>query len=177
METQSSQARAGLSPDDGAPEHSGAAHGPGGLAARIDRLPSEENACLQAAAVVGKDVPFPLLQEIAELPEDALRHGLTHLQAAEFLYEISLFPDLEYPATRPHPPGCLWEPPAGAAARSPCADRRGHRAALPRPADQQVDRLATMPFEASCGTRPSPTWIRPATRRQRARPTGRRGLV
>ena len=66
------------------------------LAARIDRLPSEEKRLLQAAAVVGKDVPFPLLQEIAELPEDALRHGLTHLQAAEFLYEISLFPDLEY---------------------------------------------------------------------------------
>lgn len=66
------------------------------LAARIDRLPSEEKRLLQAAAVVGKDVPFPLLQEIAELPEDALRHSLTHLQAAEFLYEISLFPDLEY---------------------------------------------------------------------------------
>ena len=27
---------------------------------------------------------------------EALRRGLTHLQAAEFLYEIRLFPDLEY---------------------------------------------------------------------------------
>jgi tetratricopeptide (TPR) repeat protein len=46
--------------------------------------------------VIGKDVPYPLLQAIAELPEDALRQGLARLQAAEFLYETSLFPDLEY---------------------------------------------------------------------------------
>ncbi len=66
------------------------------LAARIDRLPFEEKRLLQSAAVIGKDVPFPLLQAIVEMPEEALRHGLTHLQAAEFLYETSLFPDLEY---------------------------------------------------------------------------------
>ena len=41
-------------------------------------------------------MPFPLLQAIAELPEEALRGALTHLQAAEFLYEASLFPELEY---------------------------------------------------------------------------------
>ncbi len=66
------------------------------LAARLDRLPPEEKRLLQAAAVVGKDVPYPLLQAIAELPEEALRQGLAHLQAAEFLYEMSLFPDPEY---------------------------------------------------------------------------------
>jgi class 3 adenylate cyclase/tetratricopeptide (TPR) repeat protein len=66
------------------------------LAARIDRLPPEEKRLLQTAAVIGKDVPFALLQAIAELPEDTLRLGLTHLQAAEFLYETSLFPELEY---------------------------------------------------------------------------------
>jgi predicted ATPase len=66
------------------------------LAARIDRLPPEEKRLLQMAAVIGKDVPFALLQAITEMPEDALRLGLTHLQAAEFLYETSLFPELEY---------------------------------------------------------------------------------
>jgi class 3 adenylate cyclase/tetratricopeptide (TPR) repeat protein len=66
------------------------------LAARMDRLPPEDKRLLQAAAVVGKDVPYPLLQAIAELPEEALRQGLTHLQTAEFLYELSLFPDPEY---------------------------------------------------------------------------------
>src|SRR5262249_57202845 len=66
------------------------------LAARIDRLAPEDKRLLQAASVIGKDVPFGLLQAIGELAEDALRGGLTRLQAAEFLYEARLFPDLEY---------------------------------------------------------------------------------
>ena len=61
------------------------------LAARIYRLPSEEKQLLQAAAVIGTEVPFPLLEAIAELPEAALHRGLAHLQAAEFLYETRLF--------------------------------------------------------------------------------------
>jgi class 3 adenylate cyclase/tetratricopeptide (TPR) repeat protein len=66
------------------------------LASRIDRLPLDEKRLLQSAAVIGKDVPFGLLQGIARLPDEDLRRGLAHLQAAEFLYETSLFPDLEY---------------------------------------------------------------------------------
>ncbi len=66
------------------------------LAARIDRLPPDEKRLLQSAAVIGKDVPFALLQAIADQPEHELRRGLAHLQAGEFLYEASLFPDLEY---------------------------------------------------------------------------------
>jgi class 3 adenylate cyclase/tetratricopeptide (TPR) repeat protein len=66
------------------------------LAARIDRLPPEEKRLLQAASVIGKNVPLALLHAIADLPEDTLRRGLAHLQAAEFLYETSLFPDLEF---------------------------------------------------------------------------------
>jgi class 3 adenylate cyclase len=66
------------------------------LAARIDRLPPEEKRLLQAAAVVGTDVPFLLLQALGEIPEATLRGALTHLQAAEFLYETRLFPELEY---------------------------------------------------------------------------------
>jgi class 3 adenylate cyclase len=66
------------------------------LAARIDRLAPGDKRLLQAAAVVGKDVPFPLLEAIAEEPKERLREGLARLQAAEFLYEARLFPDLEY---------------------------------------------------------------------------------
>ncbi len=66
------------------------------LASRIDRLPPEEKRLLQAAAVVGKDVPFVLLQAIAEEPEARLRVGLARLQAAELIYETRFFPDLEY---------------------------------------------------------------------------------
>ena len=66
------------------------------LAARIDRLPAEEKRLLQTAAVIGTEVPLPLLQTIAELPEAVLHRSLTHLQAAEFLYETQLFPDHAY---------------------------------------------------------------------------------
>ena len=66
------------------------------LAARIDRLPAAEKRLLQTAAVIGTEVPLPLLQAIAELPEAALHRGLAHLQAAEFLYETRLFPEPEY---------------------------------------------------------------------------------
>ena len=41
------------------------------LAARIDRLPPEEKRLLQTAAVIGTEVPLPLLQAIA----DAARGG------------------------------------------------------------------------------------------------------
>jgi class 3 adenylate cyclase/tetratricopeptide (TPR) repeat protein len=66
------------------------------LAARIDRLPPEAKRLLQTAAVIGTEVPLPLLHAIAELPEATLHGGLAHLQAAEFLYETRLFPDHEY---------------------------------------------------------------------------------
>jgi tetratricopeptide (TPR) repeat protein len=66
------------------------------LAARIDRLAPEDKRLLQTASVVGKDVPFGLLQAVAEQPDEALRRGLDRLHAAEFLYEAGLFPDLEY---------------------------------------------------------------------------------
>jgi tetratricopeptide (TPR) repeat protein len=66
------------------------------LAARIDRLSPEDKRLLQAASVIGKDVPLGLLQAIAGLPDEALRQGLARLQAAEFLYEARLFSDLEY---------------------------------------------------------------------------------
>jgi class 3 adenylate cyclase len=66
------------------------------LAARIDRLPQDEKHLLQTAAVIGTEVPFPLLHAIADVPEEALHRNLTHLQATEFLYETSLFPERVY---------------------------------------------------------------------------------
>ncbi len=66
------------------------------LEARIDRLSPKDKRLLQTASAIGKDVPFALLKAIVERPDDDLRAGLTRLQAAEFLYEVRLFPDLEY---------------------------------------------------------------------------------
>jgi tetratricopeptide (TPR) repeat protein len=66
------------------------------LAARIDRLPVEDKALLQTAAVVGTDVPMAVLAGVAGGPANELAEGLARLQAAEFLYETRLFPDVEY---------------------------------------------------------------------------------
>ena len=66
------------------------------LAARIDRLPPEDKRLLQTAAVIGTEVSLPLLHAIAETPDEALYSSLAHLQAAEFLYETSLFPEHAY---------------------------------------------------------------------------------
>jgi tetratricopeptide (TPR) repeat protein len=66
------------------------------LAARIDRLPAEDKRLLQAASIIGRDVPFTLLQAIADSPEDTIRRALVHLEASDFIYETNASPDLEY---------------------------------------------------------------------------------
>ena len=66
------------------------------LSARIDRLGEAQKRLLQEAAVIGKDVPFALLQAVCGLHEQDLRARLHELQAAEYVYESRLFPDLEY---------------------------------------------------------------------------------
>ena len=66
------------------------------VADRIDRLPIDEKHLLQTAAVIGVAVPFTLVRAVTELSDERLKICISHLQAAEFLYETSLFPDLEY---------------------------------------------------------------------------------
>jgi len=66
------------------------------IAARIDRLSPEHKRLLQAASVIGKDVPLALLHAITDQDEGAVGNGLRELQATEFLYETRLFPDAEY---------------------------------------------------------------------------------
>jgi DNA-binding NtrC family response regulator/predicted ATPase len=66
------------------------------LAARIDRLAPAEKRLLQAAAVIGKDVPFALLRALAALPEERLRRALRHLHAAELCYEKRPMPAAVY---------------------------------------------------------------------------------
>jgi class 3 adenylate cyclase/tetratricopeptide (TPR) repeat protein len=66
------------------------------LAARIDRLSPEAKHVLQSASVIGKDLPYPVLAAIADLPEDALRAALGQLKSGELLYEASFFPEIEY---------------------------------------------------------------------------------
>ena len=66
------------------------------IAARIDRLGATDKALLQMASVFGKDVPFGLLQAIAEIAEDELHAAIGRLRAAEFLHEFEFLPDVQY---------------------------------------------------------------------------------
>jgi tetratricopeptide (TPR) repeat protein len=66
------------------------------LAARIDRLPREEKRLLQTAAVIGHEVSLPLLQAVADMPEEVLHRSLAHVQSTEFLYETRLFPERDF---------------------------------------------------------------------------------
>ncbi len=71
------------------------------LAARMDRLPEREKAVLQAAAVVGREVPEPVLQRVVELPPIELDATVQHLVAREFLHETALYPEREYAFKHP----------------------------------------------------------------------------
>ncbi len=73
------------------------------LAARIDRLAAAK-ALLQAAAVIGKEVPEPALHMVSGLDDEALAVGLKELIAAGFLYEAEIYPErvlaFSHPLTR-----------------------------------------------------------------------------
>jgi class 3 adenylate cyclase/tetratricopeptide (TPR) repeat protein len=66
------------------------------LSARIDRLDPETKRLLQLAAVIGKDVPFALLQAIVEMTDEVLHDLLSRILAAELMYEARLLPELVY---------------------------------------------------------------------------------
>jgi predicted ATPase len=70
----------------------------GVVQARLDQLPPEDKRLVQVAAVIGPEVPLPLLQALAELSEDGLHRSLTRLQAA-WLYEARTFPTPIYTFT------------------------------------------------------------------------------
>jgi DNA-binding NtrC family response regulator/tetratricopeptide (TPR) repeat protein len=66
------------------------------LGARIDRLSGADRHFLHTAAVIGKEVPFDLLQSVCRLPDDVLRERLDRLRAAEFLFETHAQGDRAY---------------------------------------------------------------------------------
>ena len=66
------------------------------LAARIDSLPAEDKRVLETAAVIGQTVSFTLLETVADVRGLELQQRLSHLRAAELLYETRSVPDPEY---------------------------------------------------------------------------------
>ena len=67
----------------------------GVIAARLDRLEDKSKKIMQVAAVIGRAFAFRILQAISGMREE-LKDYLLDLQGLEFIYEKSLFPELEY---------------------------------------------------------------------------------
>jgi predicted ATPase/class 3 adenylate cyclase/ribosomal protein L40E len=65
------------------------------IAARIDRLQEDLKHTMQVASVIGKDFAYRILQTITGMQQE-LKSWLLNLQELEFIYEKSLFPELEY---------------------------------------------------------------------------------
>ncbi len=65
------------------------------IASRIDRLEETLKRLLQVASVIGREFFFRILQAITGMREDLKTH-LLNLQGLEFIYEKTLFPELEY---------------------------------------------------------------------------------
>ncbi len=135
------------------------------LAARIDRLASEEKRLLQSASVIGKDFPFALLQPIAELSEDSLRRSLMHLESAEFLHETSLYPDHEYTFKHALTHGVAYQS-LLRATRQNCHERiaRVLEQRFPDSVETQPQLLAHHYTEAGFGAQAIPYWQRAGER-------------
>jgi len=66
------------------------------LAARIDRLPSEQKDLLETVAVIGKDFRLRIVSKVVARPQEELEETLAQLQLAEFIYEQPAAADIEY---------------------------------------------------------------------------------
>ena len=150
----------------------------GVLAARIDRLSPAPKRVLQTAAVIGTEVPVPLLQAIAELPEAAVHDSLLHIQAAEFVYETHLVPEhaytfkhaltheVAYGSLLPSGGGCCMH-----------GSWRLVEAGAPTSWRTRSTAWRTMRCGARCGRKRWPTAGRPATKPWSARPIGKRWRI
>jgi class 3 adenylate cyclase/tetratricopeptide (TPR) repeat protein len=65
------------------------------ISARMDRLEENLKRIMQVASVIGREFAFRILQSISGMREE-LKAQLLNLQGLEFIYEKSLFPELEY---------------------------------------------------------------------------------
>ena len=71
------------------------------LSARIDRLAEREKKVLQAAAVIGKEFPEPILTPVAGFQATDLEDALHELVSGEFVYELELYPEAVYAFKHP----------------------------------------------------------------------------
>lgn len=66
------------------------------LAARVDRLPTDEKELLQTLAVTGKEFSLSLVRAVFKKSDDEISRMLNDLQLAEFIYEQPAVGDIDY---------------------------------------------------------------------------------
>ena len=62
----------------------------------MDRLSTTQKELLQTLAVIGRQVPFGVVSQVASIDQSQLERILAELQAAEFVYEQSVSAGVEY---------------------------------------------------------------------------------
>jgi tetratricopeptide (TPR) repeat protein len=65
------------------------------IAARMDRLEKDLKETMQLASVIGREFAFSILRTVSSMQEK-LEAYLSDLQALEFIYQKTAFPELEY---------------------------------------------------------------------------------
>jgi class 3 adenylate cyclase/tetratricopeptide (TPR) repeat protein len=133
------------------------------LASRIDQLEAGDKRLLEAAAVIGKDVPLAILETVADLSEEELHASLARLREAAFLYEAQLFPDVEFVFKHPLTHEIAYAGLSG-------DRRRAMHTRVMRALKQQLDpdrldeRVGTLAYHAYCGSQweEAVTWLRRA---------------
>jgi predicted ATPase len=68
----------------------------GVLLARLDGIASEDRHVLDTAAVIGRDVPLPILEKAVEVSPDRLRESLGRLEQADFICQTRVAPTGQY---------------------------------------------------------------------------------
>jgi len=71
------------------------------LSARIDRLASRAKSVLQVAAVIGLEFPSPLVEAAAAIDVGELDTVLHELAQAEFIFQTSAYPEVEFAFKHP----------------------------------------------------------------------------
>jgi tetratricopeptide (TPR) repeat protein len=66
------------------------------IMARVDRLPDQAKAVLQAGSVIEREFPHDLIRKVTGFPEAELLSHLSAIKDAELLYERGIYPQTSY---------------------------------------------------------------------------------
>jgi hypothetical protein len=87
------------------------------LAARIDRQDDLAKRTLQAAAIIGAEFPVAVVEEVTGLPQRDVGAALHTLAAADLIYQIAAYPEVEHAFKHPLTQAVAYDTQLGEARR------------------------------------------------------------